>query len=100
MEEIEKRLGNETEAKKYHTLWEKVSRIMDQMLWDGEYYIQNVRDVNLHLYEYGDGCLSDQVLGQVLAHVYHLGYILPKDHVKSAIASVYKYNFKTSFADF
>lgn len=99
-EEIERRLGNEAEAERYHRLWEQGSALMDEMLWDGEYYKQNAEDVNRYLYQYGEGCLSDQVLGQVLAHVNHLGYILPEEHVKRAIRSVYKYNFKTSFEEF
>lgn len=99
-EEIERRLGNEAEAQRYHELWERGSALMDRMLWDGEYYRQNTEDVNRYLYQYGAGCLSDQVLGQVLAHVNHLGYILPGEHVKSAVASVYKYNFKHSFSEF
>lgn len=99
-EEIERMFGNEEEALYYHNLWVKGSALMDQMLWDGEYYNQNAEDADKYLYQYGKGCLSDQVLGQVLAHVNNLGYILPKDHVKSAVSSVYKYNFKTSFRDF
>lgn len=99
-EEIEKRLGNEDEARRYHSLWEKGSALMDALLWDGEYYNQNTDDVDRYLYQYGRGCLSDQLLGQTLAHMNGLGYILPEEHVKSAIASVYKYNFKRSFEDF
>ncbi|GAH89458.1 unnamed protein product, partial [marine sediment metagenome] len=45
-------------------------------------------------YQYGDGCLSDQLLGQLLAHVVDLGHILPEDHVKKTIKSIYKYNFR------
>jgi len=44
-------------------------------------------------YQYGDGCLSDQLLGQYLAHVAGLGYVLPKDHVDRAMKSIFNYNF-------
>ena len=44
-------------------------------------------------YQYGEGCLSDQLLGQYLAHVAGLGYILDKEHVDKAMGSTFKYNF-------
>ena len=51
-------------------------------------------------YQYGDGCLSDQLLGQYLAHVIGVGYILNPDHVKKAVKSIYDYNFKKSLGEF
>ena len=44
-------------------------------------------------YQYGEGCLSDQLLGQYLAHAAGLGYILPKEHVDKAVKSIFQYNF-------
>lgn len=99
-EEIEKLLGNKQEAESWKRLREQGCAIMDELLWDGEYYIQNTDNVNCYLYQYGKGCLSDQVLGQLLCHVNNLGYILPREHVQSAISSVYKYNLKHGFSDF
>ena len=51
-------------------------------------------------YQYGHGCLSDQLLGQSLAHVSGLGYILDKKHVDEAMKSVFNNNFKRSFSNF
>ena len=51
-------------------------------------------------YQYGKGCLSDQLLGQYLAHVAGLGYVLEKDHVKEAMRSIYRYNFRRSMKEF
>ena len=51
-------------------------------------------------YQYGKGCLSDQLLGQYLAHVAGLGYVLDKDHIKQAMQSIYRYNFRPSMKDF
>ena len=72
---------------------------MDELLWGGEYYIQMIDDVNKYRYQYGKGCLSDQILGQLLAHVAGLGYILPEEHVRRAVKSIFDYNFRTSFRD-
>ena len=83
-------------------LWRKGlkagSEKTDAMLWNGEYFIQDLcgEDLNKYRYQYGTGCLSDQLLGQQLAHLYGLGYILPQEHVRSAATSIYKYNFRTS----
>jgi len=44
-------------------------------------------------YQYGEGCLSDQLLGQYLAHAAGLGYILPQEHVDKAMKSIFAYNF-------
>ena len=73
--------------------FEGVRLAVDKMLWNGEYYVQVVEDVNENKYQYGTGCLSDQLLGQQLSHVAGLGYILPEEHVKKSVQSIFKYNF-------
>jgi hypothetical protein len=35
----------------------------------------------------------------MLAHVAGLGYILPREHVRKAVRSIFRYNFRTSLAD-
>jgi non-lysosomal glucosylceramidase len=84
---------------KYQKALEIGSRNMDKMLWNGEFYIQKIDDINKYKYQFGKGCLSDQLFGQTLAHLYGLGDILPKEHVKKAIKSVYDNNFKTNLSD-
>jgi len=86
-------LGDTARAKKYREALANGSAKMDELLWGGEYYIQAVDDVNKYQYQYGKGCLSDQLLGQQLAHVSGLGHILPQEHVRKAVYSIYKYNF-------
>jgi len=95
--EMAEYLGDREHAEKYREALEKGSKRMDELLWGGEYYIQQIDDVNKYRYQYGKGCLSDQLLGQTLAHVAGLGYILPEEHVKKAVYSIYKYNFRTDF---
>ena len=72
---------------------------MDALLFNGEYYQQNVDDVDERRYQYGTGVLSDQVLGQLLAHVVGLGHVLPRDHVRSAIGAVYTHNFRSDLSE-
>lgn len=92
-------LGDTERAAMYGKALEKGSKKMDQLLWNGEYYIQKIDDVDRYRYQYGKGCLSDQLLGQMLAHVAGLGYVLPKTHVSKAVHSIFKYNFRDRFAD-
>lgn len=73
---------------------ERASRAMDTVLWNGEYYRQVIDDVDAHRYQYGEGVLSDQLLGQFHAFVNGLGPILPPEHVRSALAAIMAHNFR------
>ena len=96
--EMAKEMGEAELSQKYLDALEKGSEKMDRLLWNGEYYAQKIEDVNEYPYQYGQGCLSDQLLGQELSMVAGLGYILPPDHVNSAVKSIFKYNFLEDFS--
>ena len=91
--EMASAMGDEERSARYSRALDAGSRLMDSLLWNGEYYMQNLPDVNAFRYQYGQGCLSDQLLGQCLAHVAGLGYVLPSEHVRSAMKAVYQHNF-------
>jgi non-lysosomal glucosylceramidase len=55
---------------------------------------------NAARYQYGEGCLSDQLLGQWFAEVVGLGKLLPQEHLHGALAAIYRYNFNTDFSNF
>lgn len=92
-------LGKNGEEEKYLQFAEKLSKIIDEKLFNGRYYEQKIADVDEKVYQFGRGCLSDQLLGQFLAYMADLGDILDPAHIRSAVRSVYEYNFKRSFAD-
>ena len=116
-EEIARYLGD-PDAEEYARVYASGRERLDQMLWNGEYYHQIVRmpepwEVQKHRfpqrhppairegeseprYQYGAGCLADQLLGQWFAHVVGLGYLLPPDRVKKAARSIVKYNWRDS----
>lgn len=73
---------------------------MDELLFNGEYYEQRLDDVDEHRYQYGAGCLSDQLLGQTLAHLVGLGHLFPADHVRDALRAIRRHNFRTDFSDY
>ncbi|MHB9022778.1 MAG: GH116 family glycosyl-hydrolase [Armatimonadota bacterium] len=92
-------LGEIEFATQCRTLEENGSKALDERLFFGRYYIQP-HDPQLKLpHQIGPGCLIDQVFGQQLAHLYGLGYLLPTEHVQSAVESVFRHNFRTSFWD-
>ncbi len=97
--EMAEYMKDQKRAQRYQEVFEKGSKKMDEMLWNGEYYVQKLDNYERYRYQYGEGCLSDQLFGQFLAHVVGLGYVLPEEKVKSALKSVFKYNFRNSLAN-
>jgi len=93
-------LGDSKSADRYVELFQKGSSKLDELTFNGEYYEQKIDDVNEYKYQYGKGCLADQLLGQQQAHVCKLGHLMNPKHVKSAVLSIFKYNFLEDFSDF
>jgi len=50
-------------------------------------------------YQIGDGCLTDQILGQWHADLAGLGDLLDRDKVKTALKSIFEENFRPSLRD-
>ncbi len=96
-EEMAKVKNDRKAAARYRELFEKGKAKLDGELWNGEYYVQKY-DAEKHKdHQYGTGCHSDQLLGQWWAHILDLGYILPKEHVRKVLESIYRYNWRESF---
>jgi uncharacterized protein (DUF608 family) len=95
---IADRVGDPGTAERYRTAAARGAARMDELLFNGEYYQQRLDDVDERRYQYGTGCLSDQVFGQLLAHLAGLGYVLPEAHVRSAVAAVYRHNFRADLS--
>lgn len=95
-------LGEFDTAERYEQLFRRGSSALDRLLWNGEYYIQKIdeKQENAAKYQFGEGCLSDQLLGQWFAEVVGLGKLLPQQHIRTALASIYRHNFRTDFSGF
>jgi len=82
--------------------WRQVRQLgmrnQDERLWNGEYYIQIPEKPPAQ--DYNTGCHSDQLLGQWWAHQLNLGYLFPRERVRSVLEAVMKYNFRATFAGF
>ena len=116
-EEMARALGDAEAAAEYRRLFKNGSKWIDENLFNGEYYIQKVvprkaDEIAEGLrvgagaanplapdYQMGDACLVDQLLGQYMAHVAGLGYLLDEKHVRKALRSVFRYNFKANLSE-
>ncbi|MEZ4595969.1 MAG: GH116 family glycosyl hydrolase [Chloroflexota bacterium] len=98
-EELARVMGDDAVAMEARAWFLRASARTDALLWDGEYFVQRIEDVDAHRYQHGRGCLSDQLLGQLHARLLDLGDLLPPEHVRSAIAAVYRHNLRRDFRD-
>ena len=65
MEHIAARLDLADEAETFRGRFERASGAYDALLWTGEYYAQAP---STESFDFGPGCLSDQLFGQWWAH--------------------------------
>jgi non-lysosomal glucosylceramidase len=117
-EEMASYVGDVKFADKCRGLFENGSAWMDANLFNGTFYEHDVRppkhrkdvakgllscmgadDVTKPDFQLGKACLVDQLVGQYMAHVCGLGYLVKPANVRKTLQSIYKHNFKKSFAD-
>lgn len=114
------------DATLYKELLEKGKKLMETDLYNGEYFFQKIKWEGLQApnpveakslstnyspealeilkkegpkYQYGNGCLSDGVLGFWLARMCGISDIVDYKKVNNHLLSVYKYNLKTDLSD-
>jgi uncharacterized protein (DUF608 family) len=94
-------LGDEASAAEYERLHRAGRETTRRELFSGEYLVQTSDCLrpDAPKYQHGIGCLSDQVFGQLAAHVAGLGHVLDEDVVKSSLAAVFKHNFREPLGD-
>ncbi len=117
-EEMARAVGDAAFAESCRALFERGSAWVDEHLFNGEYYIQQVRapasldEARPELragmgetdpadpdFQVGDGCLIDQLVGQYMAHVLGLGHLLRPANVRAALAAIYRHNFRPALYD-
>lgn len=86
-------LGHAEDAKEYKEVYDRGRVNYEKLIWNGEFYVQNYDEKEAPRYQFGEGCLSDQMLGQWFAHVIDIGYVLLEPRVKSAVEAVFKHNW-------
>jgi len=112
-EEMAGHVGDERFADTCRKLFEQGSGWVDENLFNGEYYEHQIRspgdgseiapalrvgmgarDVTKPDFQLGSGCLVDQLVGQYMAHVCGLGYLVDPSHVRTTLKSIMKYNLR------
>ena len=115
-EEMARAAGDKASAEIYRKLFEQGSRWIDANLFNGEYYVQQIKGFrkeeiadNLRSdmgsenteapeYQLGAGCLVDQLVGQYLADICGLGALVAPEKIRATLRSIYRYNYKRSLA--
>ncbi len=119
-----KALGED--VSRYESLLEKSKAYMENKLYDGEYFIQDIRWKDLDApdptkalamntsyskeaiailekegpkYQYGKGCLSDGILGSWISLVCGMPEAIDKAKVKSHLIAIHKYNLKADLRE-
>jgi len=110
-EQMARYVGDEQFATSCHDLFERGSKWIDENLFNGEYYEHKIQppkdksqiapsllvgmgaaDPTRPDYQLGSGCLVDQLVGQYMAHVCNLGYLVKQENVQTTLRSIMKYN--------
>jgi non-lysosomal glucosylceramidase len=91
-EAMAQEMGDQPFAARCRRLFESGRKLTVEKQWNSEYFIQLV-DPRHPKYQYGQGCHSNQLFGQGWAHEVDLGYIYPAENVRTALRSVWKYNW-------
>ena len=113
MEEMARHLGETDFADDCRRLYDDGSAWIDANLFNGDYYEHEIRpasgadavlgmlmsqmgaaDPREPVLQLGAGCLVDQLVGQFLAHVCGLGYLVDEKNVKRTLNSIMRFNFK------
>jgi len=117
-EEMARSVGDDEFAARCRTLFERGSAWIDAHLFNGQYYEHEIRpvppggkiadglrsgmgapDASQPISQLGAGCLVDQLVGQFMAHVCGLGYLLDPGHVRTTLRSIYRLNRRQGMWD-
>lgn len=94
MERVAALLDRPLEVDRYAALAALATRGYDDLLWNGRYFGGTSAEDGSGL---GTGCLADQLNGQWWAHQLGLGYVLPLDHVRTALRTIVASNLRRGF---
>jgi uncharacterized protein (DUF608 family) len=86
-------MGDDGFAKQCDSLVQRGGKWLGENLFDGEYFNQKRDPNHPEAIGAGIGCHIDQVMGQGWAHQLGLGRVLPEDKTRTALKSLWRYNF-------
>lgn len=118
--------GHASDAESYAELAKRGAKLMDEQLFNGEFYRQKVEYLGLRdksfaesvanvdekssemqkllkregpKYQYGSGCLSDAVIGAWMARSYGIETPLERKNVRSTLRAIFRNNFRTDLSE-
>jgi len=89
--EVAAEVGEKSLAKQYKSIALKGSQLMESKLWNGSYF--NLSNDYLGKKGIDDGCLTDQLIGQWVAHGVGMGYIFNEQKVKTSLQTIMNKSF-------
>jgi len=95
MYELAKTLNDSEMEQKTEEIYKRATELMEKHLWNGEYYVLT-NDISGGK-GIDDGCLTDQAIGQWMAHQSGFGHLLNTKHVKSALKKILEMSYRPHF---
>jgi len=114
-EQMALHVNDKSFSKKCKNLYKNGSAWTDENLFNGEYYVHLIqtpeskeqiakglmagmgsKSIENPNFQLETGCLVDQLVGQYMAHVLGLGYLVKEENVKTTLESILKYNQRES----
>jgi hypothetical protein len=92
-------MGEPERATKYRAVADAGRKWIDSNLFNAEFYVQQYDQEKAPQYQFGSGCLSDAMLGQWIASLSGLGYLLDPKHVRKSLKSIFKHNWRKSLRE-
>jgi uncharacterized protein (DUF608 family) len=99
-EEMAREMGDAEFAKSTRAIADAGAKNLVERLWNGEYFVHKPDRSQPKSFIIGNGCHIDQVYGQAWADQVGLGRILPAEQTRSALRSIWKYNFTPDVGPF
>ncbi|MGA2035802.1 MAG: GH116 family glycosyl-hydrolase [Thermoguttaceae bacterium] len=99
-EQMALEMGDAAFARQARAIADAGGRNIDAQLFNGEYYLQIPDEAHRKSVGSMDGCEIDQVFGQSWAFQVGLDRVLPREHTRTALGSLWQYNFTPDVGPF
>lgn len=85
--------GEPAAAERYRAIARRGREWTERNLFNGRWFVQKLEPGQDTRWQYGDGCLADQLFGQTWAGLLDLPDVYDREMMLAALRSVYRHNF-------